>query len=204
MLAGFGTLTTLKRELLLPAEAATSSRDDAVLDMGRGVAGLIERYCGRAFLRKEGDVRTFPGIERMIGLRRYPVEAVTSVELRSSVDEGYVVVDGQPLNFDPDSGIVKFGYSLGGDYSVGRITWTGGYWIDPTDDGSDTMPADAVELPYDLKLAWLLQAKNLWDQRNLIDRAKAGVRSGEGLLGGETKIIPVVADMLAPYRRMIV
>lgn len=209
MNAGFSNLTTLKAELLLPGDAAKTTYDMQVLDLGLGVASMFEDVCGRKFARLVDATLEFPANRRSLVVPRYPIEAVNGCERRGSLADGWSAVEGEPANTAREAGLVMFSAELGLFNEVARLTWTGGYWwatAEPTDSqeirDADVLPAGAEPLPRAIKSAWLLQCKNFWDQRNLIDRAKAGVKSGEGLLGGQTKLLPVVLDALRPYWRM--
>jgi hypothetical protein len=201
MNCGLGTLTDLKTLLLLPADREVSDYDTALQIVGRGTASLFESYCGRKFGRLVGDVLEFDPYRLSFTLTRYPIETVTSLELRSTMQEGWVAQADQPVNFRKESGILFFGAVLGGMQDTGRVTWTGGYWFDESEDGTSTMPADATLLPGDLKLAWLQQSKYFWDRNSIIDRAKAGFDSGEGFLSDESELIATVKTTLDSYRR---
>ena len=202
MNAGLGNLTDLKRALLMPEEREGTDFDEGVQAIGLGVAAMFESYCGRRFARVVGDTFEFDAYRLSFVVPRYPIEAITSLELRSTIAEGFVVQEGQPTNFRRESGILFFGSVLGGPEDTARCTWTGGYWWDESEDGSGEKPAAAQLLPADLKLAWLQQSKFYWDRASIVERAKAGFKEGDGFLTADSELIATVKLTLDKYRRM--
>lgn len=208
MNCGLGNLFDLKRELLLSSDASGTDFDSAVQELGLGVASLMEGYCNRRFARMENDQHAFDPYTAFITLRRYPIESIASVELRSSTAQGFLVQSGQPENFRRESGLVLFGGILGGLTETGRITWTGGYFfstLEPTDDGyPEALPEGAEQLPHALKLAWLKQCKYYWDRSSIENRAKAGFTDKEAarFVQIEDDLLETTKRMLDPFRRL--
>lgn len=202
---GLGNRTTLKKFLLPGGLAATSSQlvpDAAVDALGLGVAGWCEQHCGRKFGRVVGDTAQFEGARLTFVLPRYPVEAVTAVEVRSGLGAAW---EARPpadvvAGLDETAGLLRFAAPPTADYGVVRVTWTGGYWFDTSEDASGTLPAGAVALPADLQLAWLLCCQEVWNKKDKLGlslSAAADVHVGIAKLELPTGI----RQMLAPYRR---
>ena len=177
MNTGLGNLADLQG-WLLPAEYATDTGFAAQLAiLGPGVAAMLESFCNRKLARASDDLYETNADRLVVVLPRYPVEAISKVEVRSNIEEGWQD-QGDPdqllFNRRDEAGIVDIGGWLGGRYQRLRFTYTGGYWfetLEPTDDGfPSTMPDTATALPADLKFAWLQQCAEAWKVR-----AKLGI-----------------------------
>lgn len=203
--AGFSNLGWLKRRVLLPADAAGTGYDEAVLALGQGVASLFEAECGRKFARAEGDTYECNPCSGFAVLPRYPLEAVTKIELRSTASGSWVEQTAAGLNYNRTSGVATFYDMVPSRGDVARITYTGGYWWDTSEDSTGTMPAGAEALPHALLLAWTNACKFIWDRGTIEDRAKAGFGNDEieRFLSGESAFPPFVAAVLAKYRRAV-
>ncbi len=203
--AGFSNLAWLKRRLLLAADAAGSGYDEAVAALGLGVAAYFEVECGRNFARAEGDTYQCDPRNGFAVLPRYPLEDVTKLELRSGAAGDWMEQTAAALNFNRETGVATF-YDIAftrGD--VARLTYTGGYWWDTSEDSTGTMPSGAEALPHALLLAWTNACKFIWDRGTIEERAKAGFANDEieRFLSGESAFPPFVLSVLAKYRRAV-
>jgi hypothetical protein len=175
MNAGFSNLISLKKRLLLDSDAAGTTCDDAVAALGLGVAGLIEAHCSRDFARLEDAVHEGSAALGFVTVSRYPLESVSLLEMRDDVTSGWAEVD--VLNFLSQSGLVFFARGLSG--SSVRVTYTGCYWWDTSEDESGTLPAGATAIPRGLVEAWVQACKFFWDRSSIENRKKAGFTSEE-------------------------
>lgn len=204
---GLGNLIELKRFLLATDLVSRSTWDARIEALGKGVAKLIDKHCNRKFERAAGAVDDFTADRRSWTLERYPVEVLTSIEQKTSESEGFVsmgAVSGVVIGADGGCGIVQFGGVLGPYTSRVRITYTGGYWFDDTEDATGVMPGAATLLPEDVKLAWFLQCQKAWQ---VMDPLGAGIAKGGsdanlvGLSLAGLEIIPQVKQLLAGHVR---
>lgn len=204
MNAGFSNLTFLKKRLLLASDAAGTAHDDAVAALGLSVAGYFEAECDRKFARVAGDTYECDAAKRFAVVPRYPLEAVTKIELRKTLTEGYVEQTVVPVNFSKDAGVVTFSLLPAVMGDTVRITYTGGFWWDTTEDLTGTKPSGAEGLPQALLLAWVQACKYLWDRGSIEDRAKAGFGDTEieRFVTGESKWPEFVGRTLSQYRRV--
>ncbi len=188
---GLGNLYELKRHLLSESMRAQTSYDAAISSIGSGVAGQFDKYANRGFQRLAGATVEFSGDRDHYYLPRYPIEAITLIEQRFTLTDGWVPVPVEAviLNRDDAIGLVHF-YAQYLHYSVRlRVTYTGGYWmecLEPGEEGYPTeQPAGSTALPADVKLAWCLQCGRVWAA---ID--KLGVAIAQ-----EEKVIPTLAGL---------
>lgn len=136
MNAGYASLTALKAHLLHADLRAETGYDAPILQLGLGVANLIEGVLNRKLARAVDDTYITRGGRGILLLPRYPVEALTSIETRLGNADAWTVQAGEPLTWSAESGLVTF-YAPPGDarWQV-RTTYTGGYWW-PTAEGTE-------------------------------------------------------------------
>lgn len=211
MNCGLANLHTLKRELLLAGEVESEDalRDEKLAQLGLGVARLFDSQTARKLTRAEDEQVEFEAARSFLVVPRYPIESVSLVELRSSLADGFVEQEGQPLNFVRESGIVKFGGWLGDYYNTGRITYTGGYFVEELEPDDDDYPSElpdgAEAVPQDLVYAWILQCKFFWERSGIESRAKAGVPGSvadKGFIVASEDLLDAVKLTLNQYRRL--
>jgi len=167
MNTGFASLTYLKAQLLAEALRAGTEYDAALTLLGQGVAAQFEDFCNRKFARVVGDTYTVSADRNHLYVPRYPVESVSGVELKTSSADGFLVQPASTIvNTNLESGFVYFSGELGPFWAHLRVTYTGGYWWDITEDGSDSLPSGATAVPEHLRLAWVLQCKEVWNQND--------------------------------------
>lgn len=203
MNAGLSNLRTLKRHLLAERLRPELTWDSEIAAIGLGVAASMERYCNRVFERAAGITWSTSSLGRTaFVLPRYPIEAVTAVDLRTSYSDAWEsqTLSDLILQVDESAGLVIFNEALGWNGSVVRFTFTGGYWWDTTEDSSGTLPSGATALPADLQHAWLLQCAEVWSRRDNLGTGLVKAPSASAKLS-EYDIIPAVAGVLRSYIR---
>jgi hypothetical protein len=168
--AGLGNLDGLKKHLLAASLVSETRFDLVIMDIGLGVAGLMEQYCNRSFLRMVGAQDTFTADRASFILSRYPIEAISKVELKTSDMEDFVVQDSSFIqSTSKAAGIVYLPDSpdAGTYWSEVRFTYTGGFFFETAEPDDESypsaMPAGAKALPADLRMAWLMQCRLVWD-----------------------------------------
>ena len=204
MNAGFSNLGFLKKRLLLASDAAGTAYDEAVTALGLAVAGYFETECDRKFARAAVDTYECEASRRFAVVPRYPIESVTKLEMRTSTTEGWVEQTAVPINFNKGAGVVTFTLLPAAAGDMVRLTYTGGYWWDTSEDLSGTKPTGAEDLPQALLLAWVQACKFLWDRGSIEDRAKAGFGDGEieRFITGESKWPEFVTAVINKFRRV--
>lgn len=199
---GLGNLTELKGQLLAEALRTDTSYDAAITAIGKGVAAQMENYCNRKFGRVENDVYIVSADRAHAYLPRYPVESIAGIDLKTDATDGFVAQTASTIvNTNLESGYVYFGGELGPYWSHLRITYTGGFWFDETEENNDTLPSGATQLPADLKLAWILQCRAVWQaiDKTGMDIIKTGSSSNLIL-----DLVPAVKDMLNQFTRYMI
>lgn len=204
MHCGLGNLISIKRHVLPPDLQARTTWDARLADIGRGVAGLIEKFCNRKFERLAGATDTFTAARTVQVLQRYPIESITTIETQDTVSAGWTslgTVSGALINWHPAAGVLEFGAMPGTHTTLVRVTYTGGCWFSTDEDEADSAPAGATTLPADVRLAWLLQSAEVW---NKSDKLGAGLaaKPDEQTKPSALDLTPAVKALLAAHRRM--
>jgi hypothetical protein len=203
-------LLTLKRHLLPESWESETNLDAVLTQLGHGVLGAFESYCARKFARVADATFETPADAWFVALDRYPVETVSALALQSAVTgewEPLTVAD-VLTRLDKAAGTLRFVAEPGIYTDTLRVTFTGGYWFDTSEDEGepDTMPAGANAVPPALQYAWLAQCKHAFAESRLAgaraiaigeDAAKLA-RTGSGL-----ELLPMVQATLQPYRRLV-
>lgn len=201
----FSNLAVLKAHVL-GVGLTTSTEFDAVLTaIGKGVAGRLQGFCNRCFGRVVGQVDTFPADRDFWVTSRYPIEAVTSLEiLYSGQDWAALNLTDYVVSRLSGAGLVHFGGELGGAMDQARLTYTGGFFVEtkePTDQGYPTSkPSGATSIPDDLVWAWLTQCKEVWNRGDRLGTGLADKADAVGALMG-LKLVPEVEEAVRVYRR---
>jgi hypothetical protein len=179
MNAGLSNLDTLRKHLLATTLVAEPRFDLVITDIGLGTASQFENFCNRQFARTIGAQAVFQADRSSFILPCYPLEAVTAVDAKQADADDWVAQDLSVIRSTSlASGVVYLPNEVdaGRFWSEIRFTYTGGFWwemLEPEDVGyPSAMPAGAKPLPLDLKLAWLLQCREVW---NKIDKLGGGL-----------------------------
>lgn len=203
MNAGFSSLTALKAQLLAEALRAGTKYDTVLMTLGLGVAAQCEKFCNRKFSRIPGALFYCTADRDHCFVDRYPIESVSAVAMQSDPTSGYEELSGAVLNWEAASGLISFGSRLGNWNQTVRVTFTGGYWWDITEDASDSLPTNATAVPDDLKLAWLTQCRLVWQAMDKlgVDVVRTGSASGVNNTIGTVALSDGVKETLLAYRR---
>lgn len=131
MNAGLSNLATLKAWLLPASLVASTDYDVKIAALGQGVAGLMERYCNRTFARVAAGTYECMANRDHVVLPRYPVETVTTVELKEEGATAWEALAASVVvNLLPDAGMVMLDVEQGTWRDKLRFTYTGGFWFD--------------------------------------------------------------------------
>lgn len=198
-----GTLAQLKAFVLPAPERTETTWDAALASIGLGVAQGFERHCNRRFRRVENATYAASADRSALVVDRFPLESLAALDIRYVASESWDSILDAVANIDHAPGMIYLTNAPGWRGSLIRATFTGGYWMDTTEDGSGVMPTGAAPLPDDLRHAWLLQCSHLWSIRDnagaamLIRDAKAGQPAALD----RSALIPAAMDTLYQYRR---
>lgn len=195
--AGFTDLATLKARILPAGAVDLTEWDDALQALGKGVASAMNAACNRDLHRGEDVVFECTAATLIATVRRYPVEAIASVEIRDFAGSLSDFTGGYQLA--AAAGMLQFAGLPGDTTERLRITYTGGYWLD---DG-ETMPEAATPMPADLLEAFFMQAQTWAEARGLFGTVglQGEVEKKPADRTAALRLAPEVLQILAPYRR---
>ena len=197
--AGLSTIAYLKSRILPAAAAVETTHDAALSRLGLAIAGRMEAACNRKFERAVGAVDTFGAWTLCVTLKRYPVETITTVQVRAR-DGGLCATTDYAA--DNDAGMISFGTVPGTRDERLVITYTGGWWLDPRSLPATALPTGATPLPEDLLELWSAEVQLHAEACGMFEAV--GMRSAKDqekaarLLTG---LSAATTDALAPYRR---
>lgn len=199
MNSGFSSLTALKAQLLNESLRADTTYDALILAVGLGVAAKFEGVCNRKFTRTVGAIFSTTGGRASLIVPRYPIEAITALDVRDTLAAGWVDSLASLETYNAESGTVTLSTTL--DCNQIRVTYTGGLWWDTTEDASGTLPAGATALPDSLRTAWLLQCEHVWGRRDKLGLSitRTEDKPAPGL--ADLDLIPLVQSMLKDHIR---
>jgi hypothetical protein len=204
MNVGLGSLTLLKAHLLADALRQGTRYDTQLTLIGQGVAAAMDGYCDRKLARMEDDTFVCTADRILVFAERYPIETVTSVHLKTDTVSGWVAQTSLVMNLNEDSGLIYWGSAIGPDYTQLRFTYTGGFWFDTSEDGSESLPTGATALPADLQYAWILQCRQTWMAIDKIGKDVIQTGSSSQFVTGALstlEMIPEVKSILDGYMR---
>ena len=193
--AGLASLFYLKSRLLPAGGQEEEQWDDALCKLGLAVARRFESYCNRRFEYVVGADEFYSARSTSVCVKCYPVEAVTTIQLRDTAGTQETVTAAYHLH--KTSGVIEFSNSPGSSMDALRITYTGGYWLD---DGG-TMPAGATPLPDDLLEAWVMQCQAWAEARQLFGTIALSGMEPKKNAPDPVKLTETVEAILNPYRR---
>ncbi len=212
-IVGLGTLDALKAAVLPAGLAAQATFDAQLSAIGKSVAAQFDAFCSRKFVRTEGATWDGTADRVFVSLPCYPVEQVSKIEVRfygQSSDGTFIgaptyddLTDAVVGTVDQLAGLLDLQYPQGAFGDRLRITYTGGYWIDPGD--GSPMPDTATPLPGDLFSAWTLQVGTELQARDVlgIGVVRDEKQGAPGYAAG-LRLTPAVRDILSTYRRMAI
>jgi hypothetical protein len=200
---GLGTLGQLKRYLLAPGIVAETTYDEAITFIGKGVAVQFDRYCNRTFQRGSSITEDFRGGTDMLTLGRYPTESIASIGLKTVGETSFTTQTSVTDTLALDSGVLLLTGDLGTKRDQLRVTYTGGYWYDTTDDDTGTQPSGSTLLPHDIKHAWLQQCQHVWSKRQDLGLDHVISDPVQRTTFNEMDFTPMVKGALEPYRRLM-
>jgi len=198
-----GNIDQLKSVVLPENLRDHSEWDDALSDLGKGVAAALQAYCNRKFERIVDDTFERSANCTYISLPRFPIESVSLVELKVDEQQGFSELpDNTALTINKEAGLIEFGSIIGSWTSRVRVTYTGGFWVNYDWPAEATLPSGATEMPADLIHAWHLQVQHEIEATNLL-RGVAAKRTQDKAetRTGEIKLIERVKQMLKPFVR---
>lgn len=189
--AGLSTLAYLKTRILPEASQDETTWDVALSALGLAITRRMEGHCNRLFDRAEDAEDEFDAYTLTVTLRRYPVEEIASLALRSftgSPDE--VAFD---YNLNKAAGLIEFPSTVGLTTERLIVTYTGGFYLGDAED----MPAAATPLPDDLLEAFISEVQAHAEARGIFEAI--GLRSQKDA-GKIVKMDGLTADTIAALR----
>lgn len=187
-------LTTVKDELGIGNSDTTD--DVRLTRLIKHASELFDQFCNRTFARAAGVIHEFRGDEMEISIKSYPIETLTSFELKNNETAGWEIQSG--IGYVLRSlCIVSLNAPLGTAQDQARITYTGGYVLPGTSPGANQMA-----LPTAIEDACVRQVCHWYRSRNTEGVASASTGGSSIAWDAKSPLLPVVQFDLQGYRRM--
>lgn len=171
--------------------------------LGLGVADAIDSYLDRKLGWLEDEVTECDGSRVVVSVPRYPVAVFSSVELQTTPGAVWEDLSGSVMRYVQGAGLISFRHPPANEFGTIRVTSTGGFWWDESEEADGTLPEGATPLPPALFTAWAMQVQAHCNALDLF-----GAQSGKDTLGASSNLltnadafIPAVEATLKRFRR---
>lgn len=186
------TLTRLKN--VLDTSATSTTHDDILSYLISSCTPLFENHMNRK-LSKVSYTEKFRGGRIKYYVSAPPIDS--SVAVTVTVD-GVAKVLATDYEILHDFGLIQFLETVQSETVFGvQIVYTGGY--DLVDD-SDDEDYGTLAVPYDIKMAALLQCVQVFRRRNDMGLSFISLPNGQMSVNTALALLPMVKKMLSPYR----
>lgn len=184
-------LSTVKSRLQL----SDTTYDDILNYAIVGFSARFDRECNRTFARQVGVVEEFAANQLEICPAAWPIESVTSFDLKTNEADRWQSVTPAPEYLLRNACVISLNAPLGCRRQQARVTYTGGYVLPGTtpDAGQTALPADLEQACVEQVAYWFL------------NRTSPGLISATITNGAHVQtvdLLPSVADVLQKYQRM--
>lgn len=193
--AGLSTLAYLKSRILPAGGVDVMDWDDALCKLGLAVCRRFESFCNRRLERVTDAAEFYSAQSTAICLKAYPVESVTSVQIRET--DGTLSTATADYQLHKASGVLEFTAAPGTASQNLLVTYAGGYWLD---DG-ETQPAGSTALPDDILEAWVSQCQAWAEARQIFGTISLSGQETKKNAPDPVKFTESVETILIPYRR---
>jgi Phage gp6-like head-tail connector protein len=189
------TLDTLKARLKI--DLADTTDDAQLTRFLKHVSTRFERECNRKFDRLEDATDEFPANASDLVVARYPLESVSTFELKTSETAGWTALENVDYLLRP-GGVIRLRGILGSESQLLRVTYTGGYVLP-----ADTATPEQTPLPDDLEQACVEQAAFWYQRRDQLGIVNFSGEGGTLKLNEKADLLPQVQSVLRKYTRIV-
>jgi hypothetical protein len=192
MLTRLSTITSR-----LKFEAGDTADNTLLTNMIKHASGRFTKECNRIFDRGAGVTFEFRADEMNVRPDRYPIEAVTGFELKTTEAEGWVAVTSAPdYLIGPAKNIIEMASPIGSSRELGRLTYSGGYVLPGT-----TPDTGQTALPDEIEQSCVEQVCYWYANRNRLGLTSVSAEGGSVQNFGKLDLLPHVLAVLKKYER---
>lgn len=188
---------------IIDIPAGTTTWDQTFIELINSATVWMENYCGRGrfatttYTNETYDTDSEPGdegLERWLYLNAYPVTAFTTIEYRTGTST-YASYDSTAYETYAERGAIYFYGGIPKGKKTVRVTYTAGYVINWSTQGSHTLPHDLTHACRKLVL------------KEFSKRKAQGLTSesvGGASINWNEDLDPEIVQILSKYRRSFV
>jgi hypothetical protein len=175
-------LSTVKDRLAL----SVTTYDTLLTNAIKAVSARLDHLTNRTLVRTVDFTQEFIADETELVLSCYPLESVSSFELKSSESEGWLVQT--DVDYLIRSGcVISFANPLGSSREQARVTYTGGYVLP----GATPAPGQ-TSLPNDLEQACVEQVTFWFRNKDVLGLIRNWPSGGTYQVFSQAELLPSV------------
>jgi len=188
-------LTTVKNRLAIAPDNTTN--DGLLVATIEAVGMIFQHRCQRALARTAGAQFEFNAGCIEICVPCYPIESVSTFEVKTTEAAGWVAVT-QPEYLIRSDCVISLATRLGTPQQQARVTYTGGYVLP----GSTVQPGQKP-LPADLEHAAVEQVAAWFTHRDKIGLVRYWPSGGIYQQFIQQPLLPIVEEILLRHERWV-
>lgn len=186
-------LSTIKTRL----ELTDAVDDTRLINFIELVSGRFEQFCNRRFERTLNATFEVQGDATEVIPDRFPIESVSSFDLKSNETEGWIAQSGVDYLLRKQS-VISLHAPLGTEEQIARITYTGGYVIP-----GNVAGAGQTALPAEIIQACSEQVAYCYQNRDRLGLISVAGQGGAIQQFAQLDLLPFVKEVLLKYERFI-
>src|SRR5436190_16410766 len=187
-------LSTLKSRLGL--DSFDLDQDTLLTNYLKHASGRFAKECNRIFDRAAGATFEFAADEMQIAPDRYPIESVTSFDLKSNEAEGWIAQTAVSALISPNKCLIELPCPLGTSRQKARVTFTSGYVLPGATPG-----AGQTALPDEIEQACIDQVVYWYQNRQRLGLLSTSGEGGSVQQFKSLDLLPQVTAVLKKYER---
>lgn len=197
------SLTQLKARLFPANWSSVTTHDTLLTHLGNAAQALVEKYLARKITRTAGDTQTFTGDLTLLQLARFPVETLTALDIQTEDGGTWEDILDAAVRVGKPTGLITLSGQQGVHTDTIRATFTGGFYVDTSENQSGSLPSGATALPDDLREAWYQVTQALFNTAQNA-AVQADQIDGDKPAASATAELPTLAKVLLEKYRVLV
>ena len=189
-------LATLKTRLRI--NSFDVDEDPLLTGFIKHASGRFAAECNRNFDRADNATFEFRANEMNLAPDRYPIESVSSFDLKSNETEGWIAQPNVDFLISPTRCLIELASPLGTSRQKGRVTFTGGFVLP-----GDTVGDGQTPLPDEIEQACLDQAVYWYEHRHHLGLLSVSGEGGSLQQFKSLDLLPHVRALLRTYERWL-
>jgi len=189
-------LATVKTRLRL--NSFDLDDDPFLTGLIKHASGRFAKECNRIFDRGVDITFEFRADEMNVSPDRYPIEAVSAFDLKSTEAEGWIAQSNFDYLLSPQKCMIELAGPLGTSRQKGRVTFTGGYVLP-----GGSVSAGQTALPDEIEQGCIDQVVYWYENRHRLGLLSSTGEGGSIQQMKSLDLLPHVEAILRKYERWV-